>query len=718
MARGGTLSVAAESAWTVIASATHVAGACAAVTVAVRVWGQRQRFCGAGGAIVAALGLTALWCLAVAAEGEMSVAAQGMQGLRNLSYLLAIYRMFASDGRHTSLTQIGPVVAALALVDILVPFVQFVEHRVAPGHVNSQGLYQLNIMLSMLGVVGSLVLVHNLYASASDSARQVLRWPALALAAVWVFELNLYTVAYLARHWPVELAALHGLLDVAFAVILAVGAARGGAQLRLMPSRAVTFRSISLLVMGAYFAGMLVIAQWLSAAGGALGRWWQFCFLVVAITGAALALPSRRARAWLRVLLTKHFFQHRYDYRAEWLRFARTMGGQAPDEETGETPPLHQRAVQAMADITDSPSGLLLVPDDEGDLVLAARWRWPTAEVPGQAMSAHAAHFLATSDHIVDLDIIRAGQESAVGEGAIVPCWLREESRAWAVVPLLHYTRLVGAVVLARPAQARQLDWEDFDLLRVVGQQLATYLAEHQGQLALADAARFDDFHRRIAFVMHDIKNLASQFALLARNAERHAENPAFRADMLVTLRNSADKLNHLVARLSRYNPGGAERIEPVELGPLAHDMVAAFRDRHNVQVLEREGCVALGRPHALEQVLAHLVQNAVDASGKDSPVMVVLGHNGGQARIEVIDAGHGMSADFVRTRLFKPFESSKPGGFGIGAYEARELVRAMQGRLDVESREGIGTRFVITLPLHQAAGLPADSYSDSEKVA
>jgi hypothetical protein len=125
-----------------------------------------ERFCGAGGAIVAALGLTALWCLAVAAEGRMSVAAQGMQGLRNL-YLLAIYRMFASDA--TSLAQIGPVVAALALVDILVPLCSL-WNTAWPGHVNSQGLYQLNIMLSMLGVVGSLVLVHNLYAGASDSA--------------------------------------------------------------------------------------------------------------------------------------------------------------------------------------------------------------------------------------------------------------------------------------------------------------------------------------------------------------------------------------------------------------------------------------------------------------------------------------------------------------------------------------------------------------------
>ena len=133
-----------------------------------------------------------------------------------------------------------------------------------------------------------------------------------------------------------------------------------------------------------------------------------------------------------------------------------------------------------------------------------------------------------------------------------MPQWLVEEHAAWALVPLLHFDRLVGLVVLGRPLLARKLDWEDFDLLRVVGQQLASYIAEHNGQSALLEASRFDEFNRRIAFVMHDIKNLASQLALLARNAERHADNPAFRKDMLVTLTNAADKLNALLARLSR----------------------------------------------------------------------------------------------------------------------------------------------------------------------
>jgi putative PEP-CTERM system histidine kinase len=626
-------------------------------------------------------------------EGHASLVTTSLLALRNLSWLAALYRLFASDGRLTSVRPVRPVIVALTLVDLLVPAVLTAEYRVDPTLLSDPALTRFNILLLMLAVVGSLVLVHNLYVGAEPQARAMLRWPALAFAVVWVFDLNLYTVAYLDSAWPVQLSALHGVVDIAFAVVMSGGALRGQAMLRLRPSRAVTFHSVSLLVIGAYFVAMIGVAQWLAYAGGNYARWLQYGFVILATAAALLMLPSRRLRGWLRVTLVKHLFQHRYDYRAEWMRFTRTIGSQAE-----EAPPLHQRAVQAVADITDSPAGLLLVPDDLGEMVLAARWHWPTADVPGPALSPDAVRFFEAHDFIIDLDDLREGKAEH-DEAALIPSWLSDDPLAWALVPLVHYDRMVGAVVLARPPQARKLDWEDFDLLRLVGQQLATYLAEHRGQEALAEASRFDDFHRRIAFVMHDIKNLSSQLTLLTRNAERHADNPAFRADMLVTLRNSAEKLNTLVVRLSRYG-GQVEKVEPVALGVIAREVAKPFEGRHAVSVIERDPCVVSGNSHSIEQVLTHLLQNAVEASPDGSPVFIAIAEDGAAARIEVVDSGSGMSEDFVRTRLFRPFVSTKPGGFGIGVYEARELVKAMKGNILVESREGVGTRFVVRLPL------------------
>jgi len=412
------------------------------------------------------------------------------------------------------------------------------------------------------------------------------------------------------------------------------------------------------------------------------------------------------------VTLTKHLFQHRYDYRAEWLRFTGTIGRAGPS-----AAPLRERIVQAVADITDSPSGLLLAPREEGGLGLDARWQWPGIEVPAEALTTAAARFYEESQFILDLDDLRNAKVAGIPESAH-PAWLLDEETAWALVPLVHYERLVGIVILARPPLARRLDWEDFDLLRVVGRQLASYLAEQASQDALGDASRFDEFNRRIAFVMHDIKNLASQLALLARNAEKHADKPEFRADMLVTLRNSADKLQALLARLGRYGAHGGEVPEPVAL----HDMLASVAERyaeqHEVVVVERTTCTVMADREALDQALVHLVQNAIEASADKTPVFLDVTVEEAHAVIEVIDSGSGMDQEFIRTRLFKPFHSSKPGGFGIGAFESRELVRAMGGRLDVESRDGLGTRFRLRLPLAGTAELIRSMNGDKPEVA
>ena len=680
----------------------------ALVTGLAAIWiaPRRQRFGAAGPALVASLALTGLWCLAMVALPLGAPRHGLLEAVCNLGWLFVLYRLFSGDGRHAKLSPIKPVIAALGFAELIHLGLELAAPGMALGPAGEAMVLRATVILRLLVTIGGLVMVHNLYGGASAQARSWLRWPALALAVLWGYDLNLYTIAYLGGGWPAELAALRGLPVIALAVLLTIGAARGSDQLRFSPSRKIAFQSVSLLVIGGYLAAMYAIARWLAFAGGNFAQLMQFSFLITASVAAAVLLPSRRLRGWIRVMLVKHLFQHRYDYRAEWLRFTRTMAMAGGGMVDGRSAPLEERAIQALADIADSPAGLLLAPGDHGDMVLAAQWNWPSADVPASAMPAGAIGYFAQSGRIVDLDDLRGGKTED-GEADVVPAWLREELRAWALIPLIHFDRLIGLVVLARASPARRFDWEDFDLMRIAGRQLASYLAEHAVQEALAEAGRFDDFHRRIAFVMHDIKNLASQLSLLARNAELHADKPAFRTDMLVTLRNSADKLNTLLARLSRYVSGsGAEKMGEVDAAQVVGQVAAQFREQHPVSLAECQQLVVTANRDSLEQVLVHLVQNAIDASEPGSPVLLGLTGDGLHATIDVVDSGCGMSPEFVRWRLFKPFVSSKPGGFGIGAFEARELVRAMRGRLDVESREGLGTRFSVRLPLAEAKAI------------
>ena len=673
----------------------------AAVCLLAAIWlhRHRARYGPAQYALVRALGLTGIWALTGGLAGADAAPTALAEGARNLGWIWAFYRLFAVDGRHALVRPVRPLLAVLAFVEMLQIAAQLLVVLASKPGLLAPGFHTVSL-LHLLVAIGGLVLLHNLYGGATSQARAIVRAPAAALALLWTADLNYYAAAYLADGAIPSMSMLRGVLCLPVTALLTFGGTDKVGIPRFRPSRAVAFRSISLLLIGIYLAVMVGVGQWLAAGGSDYAGDLQLAFVAAATIIALALVPSSRLRGWLRVTTAKHFFQHRYDYRAEWLRFTGTIGQSGADTAT-----LEERVIRAVADITDSPAGMLLTPSDGGQLELAARWQWPTAEVPARALDAAAMRLLESGAYVADLDELRSGRGSEAAR-QLLPQWLLDEPRAWALVPLLHYERLVGAVVLARPQYARRLDWEDFDLLRVAGQQLASYLAEHAGQAALAEAARFDDFHRRIAFVMHDIKNLASQMSLLARNAESHAENPEFRADMLVTLRNSADKLNALLARLSRYGVPSVAAIEAVRADSVAQGVVAQLRIGHPVTLVEVEPVEVAAQRSSLEQVLLHLVQNAIDTSPADAPVFLRVGTEGIYGVIEVVDAGSGMSPEFVRSRLFKPFDSTKQGGFGIGAYEARELVRAMNGQLDVESREGLGTRFVIRLPLAEAAQL------------
>lgn len=691
--------------WPGIAALIGGAGAFACLLVAGWLARRPERYGPASSALVAALVATGLWVLCGAALGPGETVTSLAEAARNVFWLFALYRLFAIDGRLHSVQPVRPLLAALAFVELLQLFAHGLFAALRPdGAALESFAFHTVTMLHLLLASGGLVLLHNLHAGAVREARLALRWPAAALLALWAFDLNYYTVAYLTDGTPQVLAALRAAPALVAALLLALGTRAGSEELHLRPSRAVTFQSLALMLIGGYLVTMVAIAQWLSWSGSDLAVSLQLGLVVTATVLGVIVLASARMRGWLRVTLAKHLFQHRYDYRAEWLRFTRTIA-QGGGPNGGPPVSLNERVIRAVADITDSPAGMLLTLGDRGQLELAARWQWPTADVPAEAIAPGATRFFERLSYVADLDELRAGRAAAAAAEA-VPRWLIDEPRAWALVPLLHFEQMVGMVVLARPMLARKLDWEDFDLLRIAGQQLASYLAENAGQAALAEAGRFDDFNRRIAFVMHDIKNLASQLSLLARNAEQHAENPEFQRDMLITLRNSSDKLHALLSRLSRYGSTSVETLVPIAAQTVAARVAEQFRVSHNVQLVEAAPCRVAGQAESLEQVLVHLVQNAIDASPDGAPVFLRVATDGLGGLIEVIDSGTGMSPEFVRSRLFKPFDSSKPGGFGIGAYEARELVRAMRGRLEVESREGLGSRFTIRLPLFEAAGM------------
>ena len=187
---------------------------------------------------------------------------------------------------------------------------------------------------------------------------------------------------------------------------------------------------------------------------------------------------------------------------------------------------------------------------------------------------------------------------------------------------------------------------------------------------------------------------------------------------MVKTLQSSVGKMNDMLARLSQ-RPGSRSGPDwqPVAVAALVEQVVAIKRQAHAPLTLAMATDESLrtrriiGDPVQIEQLFLHLVQNAIDASAPEAPIRVSIETQGEAGKNRLIfrieDHGSGMSPRFIRDELFQPFRSTKPNGFGIGAYEAREIARSHGGRLEVASREGEGTIFTVTLPLaaaHQLA--------------
>lgn len=646
---------------------------------------------------------TALWCAALALSGPGSSQAFVVQTLRDLAMLGWLSATFWTAAAPMArplrlILRMLITIAALALV------LGAVAHWYA-GAEAEPWMAPTLILATMIVAVGGLLIVDSGVRHASAGLRMPVMAVAGGFAMLWAYELNVQLIGALTgKRASTLILLLPAVLLLTLPTYVVAAMDIGRERMRL--SRTAAMRTLVLLGAAAYLIVIGLTGAIARLVGGDYAAFAQGASLVVALGAGGLLIVSARLRAWLSVMISKHFFEHRYDYRTEWMRFTATLGQGAKGDGGEDDRNLYRRVAKALAELTGSPGALLMLPTAAGSFGVAEQWHWPVDVASDDAtLPLRSAFMLQETHHIVDLDAQRRGQES---EDLAMPDWLLSDPRAWVVVPILHFQRMIAVVVLHRPPVSRALDWEDLDVLRIAGQQAASYLAESQSQEALSEARRFDEFNRRFAFIMHDIKNLASQIGLLARNAERHADKPEFRADMVETLKISAGRLSDLLVRLAPRARGAAAEGGRVLIEPILNDIAAEARPRRTLFVGCQAGLAAWADAASVRQIVQHLVANAIDASAPDDPVQVVAVSEHGRARIDVIDQGSGMTRAFIRDELFKPFVSTKDGGFGLGAFEALNIAQAMGGAIEVDSEPGKGSSFTLWLPL-------ADGQTDAD---
>jgi len=652
-------------------------------------------------AMAVALCISAAWavCGIVYAAGpgsESWTAVRWFELLRGAAWALFILALLhegqARTVRSEARSNFTPIIATVLLTTVVVGGLAVPAEPL--GEASSQAVGRLGLLASLGQAVIGLMCIEQLLRNVATGQHWGIRPLAIGLGAVFAFELYLYSDALLLGRIDLAVWSARAAVFACSTPLLALATARNKEWSRsLAVSHRVVFHATVLLTSAAYLLGVAALGYLVRLFGGVWGPVLQIVLFVAALMVLGTVLTLGTFRAKLRVWIRKHFFARRYDYREEWLRFTQLLS--VHDAATG----IHVRCIRALADLVEGTAGAIWIRRGDSYRQIS-QWNAPVL-AHAESANGSLATFLTRTGWVVDLEQYR--REPRRYEGLELPQWLVSTPAAWLVVPLSTADGLTGFVVLMAPRVAVDVDWEVLDLLKAAGCEVAVLLRQIEANDALSEAEKFAAVNRLSTFMVHDLKNLVAQLSLMAKNAERHGENAEFRRDMLATLQHVVARMTHLVAQ-ARLSTRPIQNPQAVDIAAVVRRVCEQERSRHAGLVFSvSQPVLALGHADRLEHVLAHVVQNAIDATGDGGSIQVSVRSEGPSATIEVIDQGVGMSAEFVQQRLFKAFQTTKESGMGIGVYESHQYVASLGGQLAIDSAQGVGTKVRIVLP---AAGL------------
>jgi putative PEP-CTERM system histidine kinase len=661
-----------------------------------------------GRALVAALCITAVWAGSSALAElqprahwrDFAAAADLARYALWFGFLLQLLRSGA-DGTQALATpqalhflRIGAIGAVVLSAVLLVLESQAQGPLGLPPEPN-RWLLVAALVLALLGMLA----VEQLFRNVGDDARWGAKPLCLGLVCIFAFDIYLYSESLLFNRIDPDATNLRGAVHALAVPFLWVAARRRGDWVRrLQVSRTAAFYSATLILAGAYLLFMSAVGYYVRFFGGTWGRALQLGLLAGGLAMLGALLFSGSLRAWIKVFVGKHFYSYRYDYREEWLRFTAMLSSKRSPQETGGM------IVRGLAKMVECPAGSLWTRASlDAPYTEASSWNMPSTGGTEAATSAFCA-LLRDKGWVIDLEEFRSAPKR-YGD-MVMPAWLLASPSPWLVVPLLVDNDMLGFVVLARPRTAMELNWEVLDLLKTAGRQAAGYLAQMQATEALLEARKFEAFNRMSAFVVHDLKNIVTQLSLMLKNAERLHDNREFQQDMLLTVESSLEKMRRLMLQLREgATPVGGGR--GVELLPIVARLEAlAAGQGRKLEVVKADKLSTRGHDDRLERVLGHLVQNALDATPPNGRVWLTAERASGQIKVDVGDTGAGMTEDFIQTRLFRPFNTTKHSGMGIGTYESFQYIRELGGSISATSstsEPGQGTVMTVLLPIFEA---------------
>lgn len=559
-----------------------------------------------------------------------------------------------------------------------------------------QDIEYLTALSLFMAIVG-IVFVEQVYRNTRAEQKWAIKYLCLGLLGMYIYDFYMYADALLFQRIDPTLWEARGFVYALTIPLLGVSVSRDPLwSPEIFISRRVVFHTTTLLASGIYLMIMGIAGYYVRDFGGSWGLVAQAIFLFITILSLALFVSSRRIRARIYVLVNKHFYPYKYDYREEWLRFIRTISTSSEEKE------LYHNTIKSIAQIIESPGGMLWLREDNGFFVCVDTWEMKhvSERVPAETS---LLKFMEANEFVISVDEFHKQPEVYNRLGYLeLPEWVNE-IQPWLIVPLIYNELLIGFIVLDHAtARKKTFNWEDSDLLKTAARQVASFLEQMNASMALAEARQFESFNKVSTYVVHDIKNLVAQLSLISSNAEKHKDNPLFMEDVFKTINNSVSKMNKMMEVLSgKVTESKSSKVNIISvLEELVHNRQIAGGKPVPILGCESSSFYVKADKNQLLAILGHLVQNAQDATDDNGKITIAQKRSTDGVVIEIEDTGSGMSEEFIKNNLFKPFKTTKGSkGMGIGVYEAREIILAIGGQIEVESEPGVGTRFKLTIP-------------------
>lgn len=554
------------------------------------------------------------------------------------------------------------------------------------------GLGQVMLSGGLCMALLALILIEQLYRNSPADSQWHLKPLVLSAGGIFAFDLFVFSQGILFNGIDSIVWVARGWANILFVPLLAVAIRRNPTwDLRIFVSRQVVFYTTTLFAVGIYLLLVSLGGYLILRFGGEWGAIARVVFFVGAGLVLFALLFSGSLRARLRVLLSKHFYQNKYDYREEWRRLVSTLS------EAGSTA-TRKEVIRAAAKIVDSPAGHLWVLDSDSDKYRKVTTFGIDEDAPDIALDDPVVEYVSREAWVIDSD--EYDLEPSIYRGLEIDGWLAANKQSWLLVPLISRKDVLGLILLYRPAGAPALNYEDRDLLKMVGNHIAVHVAQEKADRQLSESRQFETYNKMSAFLMHDISNLVAQLSLVVKNAEKHKRNPEFVDDTIETIANSAGRMQQLLGQLKRSAASADHRRTNVlDAVSVAVQNCSGVQPEPGIGSIDEDVFVSVD-PKQFEMVLCHLIKNAQDACAEDGKIVVGVQADTETVTISVSDNGSGMSQQYVRDHLFRPFDSTKGSqGMGIGVYQSREFARKLGGDLTAESVAGQGTTMNLSLP-------------------